>query len=94
MVVHLLPAGREGEMGSRPTSVGLIVGRVVGGAVVRNSVRRRLRHLMQARIDRFPAGSRVVVRALPGSAHLTSAALAGELDAAIDRVLTRAEQRR
>ncbi len=95
MVVHLLPAADSGDVvGAGSVSVGLVVGRTVGGAVVRNTVRRRLRHLLAERIDRLPSGSKLVVRALPGIAGAPSSALARELDAAIDRAVTRAEHRR
>lgn len=68
-----------------PAKVGFVVSRAVGPAVTRNRVRRRLRHLAAARLDLFPAGSRVVVRALPASAAATFA----QLDAAFGRALTR-----
>ncbi|WP_026877987.1 ribonuclease P protein component [Jiangella gansuensis] len=93
MVVHLLPAAEQGGQETSP-SVGLVVGRAVGGAVVRNTVRRRLRHLMADRVDRLPPGSSVVIRALPGIAGAPSSALARELDAALDRALVRVEKRR
>jgi ribonuclease P protein component len=62
---------------------GFVVSRAVGGAVLRNRVRRRLRHLVAARLPRLPAGSMLVVRALPPAGSATSA----ELGAAIDRAL-------
>ena len=67
--------------------VGFIVGRAVGGAVTRNAVRRRLRHLIRDRLGRLPQNARVVVRALPPAGSLTSAALAADLDAALERLL-------
>jgi ribonuclease P protein component len=48
---------------------------------------RRLRHLVAPRLAHLPAGSRLVVRALPASATATSVALAEDLDAALHRVL-------
>jgi ribonuclease P protein component len=63
--------------------VGFVVGRAVGPAVTRNQVRRRLQHLIAARLDRLPAGTRLVVRATPGAAGRSSAALADALDAAL-----------
>ena len=45
--------------------VGFVVSRAVGPAVVRNRVKRRLRHLMRDRLDQLGAGTcAVVVRAL------------------------------
>jgi ribonuclease P protein component len=67
--------------------VGFIVSRAVGPAVVRNRVLRRLRHLMAGRLDRLPAGSRVVVRAFPAAARATSAGLADALDRALAQAL-------
>ena len=40
----------------------------VGGAVVRNHVRRRLRHLMRVRLEQLPDRTDIVVRALPAAA--------------------------
>jgi ribonuclease P protein component len=79
LVVHLAPGAGEG-----PARVGLVVSRSLGGAVVRNTVRRRLRSLLRQRLARFPAGSRVVVRGLPRAATASSARLAEDLDAALD----------
>ncbi|GAB2865087.1 hypothetical protein GCM10027074_35520 [Streptomyces deserti] len=61
--------------------------KAVGGAVVRNKVKRRLRHLMRDRVDLFPPGSLVVVRALPGAGDADHAQLVRDLDAALQRLL-------
>ena len=61
--------------------------KAVGGAVVRNKVKRRLRHLMRERVDQLPPGSLVVVRALPGAGDADHAQLAQDLDAALRRLL-------
>lgn len=71
-----------------PPRVGFVVSRAVGGAVVRNRVKRRLRHLVRARIGAFPIGAMLVVRALPTSAHRDYDQLGADLDAAIARVTT------
>jgi ribonuclease P protein component len=71
--------------------VGFVVSRAVGAAVVRNRVRRRLRHLVAEQLHRIPPGSRVVVRALPGSAVATYDQLGAALRSALDRALVRAE---
>jgi ribonuclease P protein component len=68
---------------NQATRAGLVVSRAVGGAVVRNSVKRRLRHVLAARLDALPAGSRLVVRALPAAAAASSAQLAAALDEAL-----------
>jgi ribonuclease P protein component len=68
-----------------PARAGFVVGRAVGGSVVRHRVVRRLRHLVRDRLDRLPAGSRLVVRALPPAGDADSAALGRDLDAALAR---------
>lgn len=55
--------------------------------MVRNRVKRRLRHLVRERLTRLPAGSLVVVRALPGSGDAGPEDLARDLDAALLRLL-------
>ncbi|HTZ42530.1 MAG TPA: ribonuclease P protein component [Jatrophihabitans sp.] len=69
---------------------GLIVSRKVGGSVVRHRVSRRLRAQLAPRLPALPAGSRLVVRALPAAAEASSARLARQLDAAFDRFVPRA----
>jgi ribonuclease P protein component len=68
-----------------------VVGRKVGGSVVRHRVQRRLRHLMRARLAALPARALVVVRALPASAGASSAALGDELDVALRRLIDPAQ---
>ena len=81
LVVHVLPdATRDSE-----PEVGFVVSRAVGSAVVRNRVKRRLRHLMQTHVDRLPAGGRVVVRALPPAGEAPGATLDVDLQAALHR---------
>jgi ribonuclease P protein component len=65
--------------------VGFVVSKAVGNAVVRNRVKRRLRHLAQPRIASLSAGSLLVVRALPASAGASSTELAADLDRCLDR---------
>jgi ribonuclease P protein component len=84
LVVHLCP----GESAD-PARAGFVVSRAVGAAVDRNRVRRRLRHLVRDRLDRLPAGSRLVVRALPPAASATSATLGNQLDRALERLSAR-----
>ncbi|MYW03072.1 ribonuclease P protein component [Streptomyces sp. SID3343] len=73
-----------------PPRAGFVVSKAVGPAVVRNVVKRRLRHLVRDRLALLPAGSLVVVRALPPAAQADHDALARDLDAAFDRLLSRA----
>lgn len=69
--------------------VGFIVARNVGTAVVRNKVRRRLRHLVAQHLDRLPPGSLLVVRANPAAASARYEELAKDLESALDRLLRR-----
>lgn len=48
--------------------IGFVVSKSVGNAVVRNRVRRRLRHLAAAELTRTPPGTCLVLRALPRAA--------------------------
>jgi len=70
---------------------GLIVSRKVGGSVIRHQVSRRLRAQLASRLPALPAGSRLVVRALPSAAGVSSAELAVQLDRALAK-LTRPAQ--
>ncbi len=86
LVAHYLAPDPAG--GPAPTArVGFVVGRAVGNSVTRHRTVRRLRHLVRDRLDRLPAGSILVVRALPPAAAADSAALGRDLDAALTRLL-------
>lgn len=71
---------------TEPTKIGLIVGRGVGGSVVRHRVARRLRAQLAARVHLLPAGSRVVIRALPTTATVVTDQLAADLNGALRRL--------
>lgn len=87
------PARAAGaEHSSSPARAGFVVSKAVGGAVVRNRVRRRLRHLIRERLAALPAGATLVVRALPGAADASYARLGADLDAAIAAVLSAARR--
>jgi ribonuclease P protein component len=77
------PARSDVEQASASSRAGFVVSKAVGNAVVRNRVRRRLRHLVRERLTELPAGSTLVVRALPAAADAPYARLAGDLDAAL-----------
>ncbi|MGP3967847.1 ribonuclease P protein component [Streptomyces sp. 6N223] len=89
LVVHLSsgtdPHG-SGESAS-PARAGFVVSKAVGNSVVRHRVLRRLRHLVRDRLSGLPAGSLVVVRALPGAGDAAHDQLARDLDAALERLL-------
>lgn len=78
LVTHLWVPG-----GDLPPRVGFVVSRAVGNAVLRNRVKRRLRHLVREHLSSLPSSSVLVVRALPAAA----AASSGELGADLDRCL-------
>lgn len=75
--------------GSDPARFGFIVSRAVGGAVVRNRVRRRMRAVGRELVDAGARGSDVVVRALPGSAQEGWASLSADMHAALEPGLIR-----
>lgn len=68
-----------------PARAGFVVSKAVGNSVVRNRVKRRLRHLAAARLPGLSEGSLVVVRALPAAATRSSVGLARDLDACLSR---------
>lgn len=84
LVVHVSPVVADPTNPARESSrAGFVVSRAVGGAVVRNLVQRRLRHLMRTEIDRLPPGTDVVVRALPAAATRSYADLGADLSSAL-----------
>jgi ribonuclease P protein component len=85
VVGHLLVRPDSDE----PARVGFIVGRAVGTAVVRNRVRRQLRHLARGYLRSLPGGSLLVLRANPGAATARQAEIAAELDLVIRTLLRR-----
>ncbi|HSN07322.1 MAG TPA: ribonuclease P protein component [Candidatus Angelobacter sp.] len=97
LVVHLdLGSGSDAAAhrshpGDEPR-VGFVVSKAVGGSVVRHGVVRRLRHLVRPRLGGLPRGSRLVVRVLPAAATASSARLAADLDAALERALRRSAE--
>jgi ribonuclease P protein component len=74
---------------SASTRVGFVVSKAVGVAVVRHRVARRLRHLMRDRLPDLPAGTLVVVRALPPAADASSRELGTDIDAALKKLRVR-----
>ena len=80
--MHLQP----GLTADAPPRVGLIVGRSVGGSVVRHQVARRLRAQLAAQVPTLQSGTGLVVRALPDSAQATSERLGADLGSALARM--------
>jgi len=85
-VVHRLDRNLEGHEPAAPSRVGLVVSKAVGNSVVRHRVARRLRALMAERVDTLPAGTDVVLRAMPAAATADHRGLARALDRALHRV--------
>ncbi len=83
-MVHLLL--REGD---GPPVVGFVVSRAVGNAVVRNRVKRRLRHLARERVSSLPGSCVLVVRALPAAGSAPHHLLAEDLAHCLDRLTVR-----
>jgi ribonuclease P protein component len=73
--------------GEGPVGVGFVVSKQVGGSVVRNRVKRRLRHVVKERLGQLPSDGRLVVRALPASAAASYQELGADLDRCLQRVL-------
>lgn len=69
-----------------PARFGFIVSKAVGGAVTRNLVRRRLKTIVERRLQAGFSGAEVVFRALPASAEASFAELERETGRALDRV--------
>lgn len=90
LVLHLNATDARSGL---PARVGFVVSKALGGAVVRNRTKRRLRALMAARLDRLPPGTDLVVRASSAAAQADSRELGAELDRLLTRGLARLAQR-
>jgi ribonuclease P protein component len=86
LVTHYLAPDPAAAEPLPPARAGFVVGRAVGGSVVRHRTVRRLRHLVRDRLTQLPPGAVLVVRALPPAATADSATLARDLDASLDRL--------
>ncbi|MBG0560573.1 ribonuclease P protein component [Actinoplanes aureus] len=80
LVVHLLI---DEPAHASTARAGFVVSKAVGNAVTRNKVRRRLRHLVRPLLDDLPAGTSLVVRALPPAADASYATLGTDLEGAL-----------
>lgn len=83
VVVHVALTGDAKSM------AGFAVSKAVGGAVVRNRVKRRLRAIMADVLPTLPAGSAVVVRALPPSAGASFVSLGADVRGAVGQALAK-----
>jgi ribonuclease P protein component len=85
VVVHLA-SGVGAAVGAPGPRIGFVVSKAVGNAVVRNRVKRRLRHLAREHVSSLPGSAALVVRALPASADATYAELSADLTRCLARV--------
>lgn len=85
LVVHLLMANRSGA-----PRAGFVVSGKVGNSVIRHRITRRLRPLVRAHLTELPAGTDLVVRALPSAAGATSAQLGSSLDTGLGAAMRKA----
>ncbi|MUM17113.1 ribonuclease P protein component [Mycobacterium sp. CBMA 623] len=93
-MIHLQRGYSGSEYGqAEGAKVGLIVGKSVGGAVVRHRVSRRLRHAAAEVLPRLEPVDRMVIRALPSSATALSASLRQQLRDGIDRAEQQGRER-
>ena len=80
LVVHLL---LDEPAPASTARAGFVVSKAVGNAVVRNKVRRRLRHLVRPLLAELPPSASLVVRALPSAAAASFADLGADLESAL-----------
>ncbi len=82
---HPLMTARFRWTGLDDVRFGLATGRAIGGAVIRNRVRRRLREAIRAMAPSFQPGWDVLIIARPALAAADHAALAGALERLLRR---------
>ena len=85
VVVHLF---LDEPVQASAARAGFVVSKAVGNAVVRNQVRRRLRHLVRPLLAGLPDGAILVVRALPAAASASYATLGVDLESALGSART------
>lgn len=66
---------------------GFIVAKTVGNAVVRNTVRRRLKHVCHELLPSLPPGTDIVIRSLPGSVDVPWSTLLKDISGVVDKVV-------
>ncbi len=76
LVVHLLAAA---QVTPTPARAGFVVSGKIGNSVVRHRITRRLRPLVRDRLPLLPAGTDLVVGALPAAAAASSTTLEQDL---------------
>ena len=86
MVLHWLPI-EEADA----SQVGFVVSKAVGNAVVRNRVKRQLRHLTREHLTELPGRGVLVVRANPAAAQVSGGNLERDLVLGLARLRSRGE---
>ncbi len=79
----------DGEAAGAPVKVGLIVGKNVGGSVVRHRVSRQIRHAIAPHLSQFPDGTLLLFRAHPGAARTADKNLSGEISSLVSKYVSR-----
>jgi len=79
-VTYVNPSGEQS-----PPRFGFIVSRQVGSAVVRNTVRRRLKAVCAEALDSVRPGHDIVIRALPAAATASFGDLRDEVVRCLSR---------
>ena len=82
LVTSVLPGSEP-----RAPRFGFIISKQVGTAVVRNTVRRRLKAVCAEFLDTVPEGTDVVIRALPASASADFADLRSDVARCLNRLV-------
>ena len=85
LVVHVLAPSHDES--TTPARAGVAVSRAVGDSVMRHRVARRIRHVLTDALSAVPAGTRIVVRALPASATASSDVLRTDITAALHALI-------
>ena len=74
---------------AREPRFGFIISKQVGNAVIRNTVRRRLKAVCAEAVAAVPQGTDVVIRALPSSASASFADLKADVTRCLARLVDR-----
>ena len=77
------------DAGEEEPGLGIAVPKKVGGAVVRNRIKRQLREIWRARLDRLPRNSDFVLVARPGLAEAAESQGFDWLGECVDEVLAK-----
>ena len=89
LVVHVLATQQP-----VPARAGFVVSAKVGNSVVRHRVTRRLRPLVREQLGWLPAGTALVIRALPSAATATSVELGSDLRSGLTAAMKKATRSR